>query len=195
MASGDQFEKGARIERFEKRLSDPTAALNQVGAMLVAQAQRSFKDQSFDGQGWKPRRVPNVMGIIADLYEGKTPPARRFEDRPALRDTGRLAQSISWRIVGADSVEAGTTLPYASVHQTGGEVESKPITEGVKTNLKKFLDSAKGKPYRKALGWLFNDKYHNRPIRGKVPARPFIGVTKQLVADVGSVVGVRIASD
>ena len=69
------------------------------------------------------------MGIIADLHAGKkVPAARRLEPRPALRDTGRLANSIAFRVAG-DSVEVGSNVEYAGTHHHGGETESKPITK------------------------------------------------------------------
>jgi hypothetical protein len=79
---------------------------------MVAESQQSFRDQRFGSDAWEPRAPVNVFAIIADFHAGKkSPPQRRFESRPALRDTGRLAQSISWKLVGTDVVEVGSNLP------------------------------------------------------------------------------------
>ena len=186
------FEKGAKIERWEKNLDSPDVALRQVGALMVAESQRSFRDQKFGEDAWAPRGKINVFGIIADFYEGKkSPPARRFESRPVLRDTGRLAASISFRMAGVDIVEVGSNLPYAPVLHHGGEIESKPINEQVRTALNEWLKS-KGRPYRKQLGWLLNKKYEGKTLKGKVPPRPIVGITKQTIEDVKEAVAVKI---
>lgn len=83
----EEFEKGAKIERIESKLANPEVALRQVGALMVAESQRAFRDQKFGEKAWDARKGKiNVFGIIADFYEGKkSPPARRFESRPASR--------------------------------------------------------------------------------------------------------------
>ena len=188
-----EFEKGAKIERWERNLSNPQAALKQVGAMMVAESQRAFVNQKIGDKSWDARAPINVLGIIADFAAGKkTPPSRRFENRPALRDTGRLAASITFRVIGAgDVVEVGSNLPYAAVHHRGGTVESKPITEQVRTALNDFL-KGKGKQYRKRLGWLLNRKFAGKTLKQKVPARPIVAITDQTIADTREAVGVRI---
>jgi len=188
----EQVEKGAKIERIERQLDNPTRALKQIGAMMVAESQAAFRDQRFGGVGWPARKAPNVMGIIADFYEGKpAPPARRFEERPALRDTGRLAASIASRIVSSDTVEVGTNLPYAAALHFGGEVESKPINSAVRSALWNWLKGP-GSRWKKRLGWLLNKKFAGRTLKTTVPARPFVGVTSQTMADISEAVGVRI---
>ncbi len=186
------FDPGEKVRRIQASAESPTKALRQVGALLVASSQRAFKEQKWDGKEWEPRGAMNVYGIIADFYEGKrSPPARRFERRPVLRDTGRLASSIAFRVVGNDAVEIGSNLPYASVHQDGGPIESKPITEQVQQLLADWLDGA-GSGYRKKLGWLLNAKYRGQTLKGTVPARRFIGVTKALIEDAKEIASVTI---
>lgn len=187
-----EFEKGAKIERIEQALERPEAALKQVGALMVAESQRAFRDQKFGDKPWSPRGPINVMGIIADFYEGKrSPPARRFEARPALRDTGRLAQSIAFKLVGQDVVEVGSNLPYAGVHHRGGEVESKPINEQVRTLLAAWLKGS-GSKYRKALGWILARKFKDKTIKARVHERRLVGITKQTIQDVQTAVAVKI---
>ncbi len=187
-----EVEKGAKLERIERALDNPQAALKQIGALMVAESQAAFRDQKFDGKPWPGRRVPNVMGIIADLYAGKkTPPARRFEARPALRDTGALSRSIAARIVSSDTVEVGTVDQKAATHQFGGQSESKPINQQVRDALASWLRGP-GKPWRKTIGWLLNKKFAGKTIKTNVPARPFVGITKQTIDDAYDVVAVRI---
>lgn len=189
--AGGEFDKGAKIRRIERKLENPEKALRMVGAMMVAESQQAFKDQRFGKATWEPRGPINILGIIADFHAGKRPPQRRFEPRPALRDTGRLAQSITFRIVGGDSVEVGSNLPYASVHQYGGETESKPINETVRKGLESWFKGA-GSKYRKALGWLLAKKFKDQTIKSRIHPRPFVGITQQTVDDVREIVAVQV---
>lgn len=186
------FSPGAKIQRIQRRLASPEAALKQIGAMMTAESQGAFREQAFGGKEWEPRNFVNVFGILADFAAGKkAPPARRFERRPALRDTGRLAASIAWRIVSTDTVEIGTNLDYAAVHQKGGEVRSATITEAVRTALNNWL-KGRGKRFRAELGWLLNRKFAGQQLEADVPARPFVGVTKRSMRDIRATIGTKI---
>ena len=186
------FKKGAKVKRWEKNLDNPQAALKQIGALMTAESQRAFKDQKFGKEPWQPRGQVNVFGIIADFHAGKrTPPARRFETRPALRDTGRLSASIAFKLLGSKVVEVGSNLPYAGVHHTGGEVESEPITESVQRLLGNWLKN-KGSEFKSRLGFLLNKKLRGTTLKMDVPERPIVGITKQTLKDVQEAVGVKI---
>lgn len=191
MAGRATFRKGAKVERIENKLGNPQAALKQIGVLMVAESQRAFKDQSFGGREWAPRSDVNVFGIIADFAAGKKPPARRFERRPALRDTGRLAASISFQLMGTNIVEVGTNLPYASVHQFGGAVESAPITAELQKALWSWL-KRQSLQLKRRLGFLLNKKFTGTKLVGEVPARRFVGITRQTREYVRRAVGVEI---
>lgn len=187
-----QFEPGAKVQRIEANLDRPNAALKQIGALMVSESQRAFKAQTFGKDAWQARAPVNVYGIIADFAEGKKkPPERRFQTRPALRDTGRLAASIAFQVIGSDTVEVGTNLEYASVHQAGGRIESKKITPAVRKALWSWLKK-QSKELKGQLGFLLNKKFENKSLVGDVPARPFVGVTDQTIEDVEETIGVRI---
>lgn len=184
------FKKGKKLERWEAATQNPTAALKAIGALIVSASQRSFKTQKLGRDKWAPRAVPNIYGIIADFHKGtKNPPSRRFEPRLALRDTGRLAASIADKIQGR-TVTVGSNLPYASVHQTGGPIESLPVTQQVRDLLAAFLKGS-GKQWRKNLGFLFQ-LAPGEKLKGEVEARPFVGLTKEVVEDVAETIGVKI---
>ena len=187
-----EFEKGGKIRRIERELENPAAALKAIGTIMVAASQDAFRAQAFGGQAWEPRAPINVYGIIADFAQGrKNPPQRRFERRPALQDTGRLARSIAFQVVGTRAVDVGTRLEYAGVHQFGGPVESEKITPEVRRNLWRWL-KRQSRDLRNRLGWLLNKKFKGKTLKGEVPARPFVGVTDQIRDDVAQVVGVKI---
>ena len=162
--------------------------------MMVGESQRAFKAQKFGGKKWEPRGKVNVYGILADFAMGrKEPPKRRFQDRPALRDTGRLSASIAFKLPNRFAVEVGTNLDYAAVHQEGGITKSAKITPDVRKALWAWLKKKRDKNLRKQLGWLLNKKFINKQLEGRVPKRPFVGITKETIKDVAEIVGVYIA--
>jgi len=185
------FQKGAKMERWESNLDDPRRALKHIGALMVAESQRSFREQQHGKDKWEPRAPVNVYGIISDFAKGSTPPARRFERRPVLRDTGRLSSSISFKVLGNTAVEVGTNLPYAGVLQHGGAIESEPITGAVRRALWKWL-KPKDSDLKAQLGFLLNKNFRDETLKGEVPARPFVGITEATREDVREVVGVEI---
>jgi len=186
------FEPGAKLDRIGRKLSDPTPALKQIGALMTAESQAAFRAQQFGKNVWRERAPVNVFGIIADFHAGRRqPPARRFESRPVMQDTGRLAQSIAWQLVGASAVEVGTNLPYARELHRGGEVESKPITETVQQSLWAWLRT-QGRERKRQLGWLLNRKFRNRTLKHTVPARPIVGVTQETREGIRLAIGVEI---
>lgn len=185
------FRKGAKLERMEGKAANPSGALKQVGAIIAAESRKSFREQRHGRDAWEQRSVPNVYGIVADFAKGSTPPARRFESRPALRDTGALSRSIAFRVTGGRSVVIGSNLPYAGTHQYGGTTESETITATVQKALWKWL-KPKDKGMKAQLGFLLNKKFRGERLSGEVPARPFVGITDTARADIREVVGSEI---
>lgn len=185
------FKKGAKIERWEKALENPVRALKQIGALIVAESERAFREEKHGRDKWAARSDVNVYGIIADFSKGGTPPARRFERRPVLHDTGRLSGSITPRVLGRKAVEVGSNLPYAGVMHHGGPIESEPITKSVQKALDEWL-KPKDKGIKRRLGFLLNKKFTGETLKGEVPARPFVGITKDTIADIHEEIGVAI---
>ncbi len=185
------FKKGAKMERWERALANPTRTLKQIGAMMVSESQQAFQLQRLGRKKWQPRGEINTMGIISDFAFGKdTPPNRRFQTTPALKDTGRLMASIAFQVE-RDSVVVGTNLPYAQVHHTGGEVESETITEDVQDRLRKWL-KGDGAEYVSKLGFLLNKSMTGTKLAGTVPERPLVGITKQTRDDIREIIGIEI---
>lgn len=172
------FKKGDKIARLAAKLKNPKEALKILGLMMVSDSQKAFVDQAYGGKKWPPRGRINVMGILADLSLGKTVAKRRFDQRPALIDTGFLRNSIASKVIG-NAVEVGTKVDYAEVHQKGGRVKSEIVTKKIQAALWSWLKKKANAKWKPDLGWLLNKKFRNKRLDGKVPARPFIGVTKQ----------------
>lgn len=184
------FDEGDKARRMTRALHKPDVALKQIGTLMVAESQTSFSAQRFGQKKWRERGSINVFGILSDFEAGKTPPQRRFDRRPALRDTGRLAASIAFQ-VRSPVVEVGTVLPYARVHQFGGESTSSQITGEVRSKLWQWLKK-QSRDIRRRLGWLLNDKFRNKTLTARIPARPFVGITLRTTQSVRRVIGVEI---
>jgi len=164
-----RIEKGAGVE-LARRLRDAEEVLTSIGAYLVSQTQKAFREQGRGGESWAGRMTPNVPGIVRDMNAGKQPPKRRFSPRPALTDTGRLRQSVNYKLRGRTSVVVGAAVPYAETHQLGGISEVVLSSTG-RSNLAQYL---RDEPeLREALGWLFSVPR----FMVKVRARPFLMVT------------------
>lgn len=185
----NEFEQGGKIDCWEVALKNPSDAMKAIGAILVAESQLAFRDQKFDGKQWRERSVPNVFGIIADFAAGKpSPPKRRFAQRPVLKDTGRLFNTINFRVEGSHSVLVGSPLPYAGVLHQGGKIESEKVSTDVQSRLAKWL-KGKGKQWKSKLGFLLSKSMEGKTLKSEVEARPFMGVTPQSREDIRKAVG------
>lgn len=168
--------EGTAVELLSNLLKRPGAVLARFGTWWVQQMRSAFRTQG-RGKPWAPRRVPNYPGALRDLEGGPNIKGRRFDERPALIDTGRLRDSIAWRFLGPARIEGGTTVPYASLQQLGG-ISTVRITETMRANLAKWLKrrGKKDPEARRSWGWLFNRK--GGGIRTeqlfRVTARPFV---------------------
>lgn len=164
------------LESLKERLKNPEPLMQGIGLYLVGQAQRAFREQGRGGTSWAERSVPNRMGVLMDLQQGKTPPARRFQARPAAIDTGRLRSSIAHRIEGT-RVIVGSNLPYASDIQRGG-TKTVQMDAQLRRALADWLKSLRGErrtAMRRAFGFLFQ----TGSLTVTTPARPFLMVTEE----------------
>lgn len=94
------------------RLLNMTPAAAGIGALLVRASQNAFAAEKPPGGlvSWAPLQERTVRERQRAGYPG---------ERPILRRTGNLANSIRIHMVEAHSVVVGTDVPYAGVHMTG----------------------------------------------------------------------------
>jgi phage gpG-like protein len=155
-----------------------------IGRVLVASCRRSFALQrSPAGTPWRPRAVPNVAGMLSDFERGASPVARRFQPAPALRDTGHMERSLSFRL------EPGRVTPtvgaeYAALHLNGG-VSSIAIAPGTKRAALRWLDERDQDDEidKRLRGALKRDT-----LKVNVPSRPFLGADAQAQAEIKDLV-------
>lgn len=196
------------VEAFRQQLGRPEKLLKLFGYAAASEAQKSFDRQGLNHANEWPERYPgmdepivNIAGALMDLAKGPRIKPHRFENRPAVIDTGLLRRSLSpggaVKITGTFSVEVGTTVPYGSAQQFGAEFDI-PVTDAQKDNLREWYRREKGAAKRldnqplsaglsamrsewlrgvmKKLGPLLNvDSIHQT-----VLARPFVGLNADL---------------
>jgi phage gpG-like protein len=211
------FDEGDLLRGLGAGLTNPARLMKRLGLLIATRGKQAFGEQKRGPFVWKPRHVPNVPGILADLSDGKkTIPNRRFEARPALEDKGRLLADLSSaeavHVEGTYRVSVGSRLPYASLHQFGGEVDI-PISDTLKAKIAALLKSSTKKADRamdRAMGWapssgdfegaaklggradmlrealapLLRKNVHG--LTWRVPARPFVVVTDEDMGDLKS---------
>lgn len=133
----------AAMAAISRRIAHKADLLDDVGAALAENVRMTF-----------------VMG--ASPYGVPWAPLRHRKGQP-LRDTGRLMNSITHRVVG-NTVEVGTNVEYAPTHQFGarmgeyGRYYQLSRLKYDKGDFRRYAGSRKGHP----IPW------------GNVPARPFL---------------------
>lgn len=192
---------------LRRRIADPSSLMRKIGGILIAGAQKAFKVQALGDFKWpaRPGRTRsgqpiNVAGIIADFNKGTwNLPARRFQDRPALIDTTSLLRSLTVnkavQVKNKYTVEVGTTLPYAGVHQWGGE-SIQQITRQTRLNLSRYLlylrkqeksHNRRGKGFsaiwimakRMDVDTKLNFIFYENQYKTRIPQRPYLGITDE----------------
>ena len=124
------------LARLLARGENLAPAMDEIGNMLVNSVLSRFQTRNGpDGKPWKPS--------IRALTEGGV----------TLTDRGHLRDSITHR-TGPDSVEVGTNLTYAAIHQFGGTIKAK---------------TARGLKFRIGDRWSTKQSVD-------IPARPFLGL-------------------
>lgn len=159
------------VQIMAKRLTDLLPLMQRIGEYLKKRSQIAFLNQAYGNKKWPARKTPSIMGIVQDLTQGPDVSVARFNERPALVDSGNLRRSIRYA-AGRKTVTLYSTAEYANLMQQGGP-SSLPVTASVKANLATFLRS--NRDLRPRLGFLFN----RTSVSVIVPPRPFLGNYKE----------------
>lgn len=150
----ESYDEGARLRRLSVALEDPRWILTGIGALLESASQRAFREERMGAIKWKTRdetgMVPNWPAILAHFAAKSTaPPNRNFHAKNTLIGTGRLAGSIKSRVVGEDTVEVGTNVPYGKALHEGGESETVKITEALQNRMWDWMKKVIGRSVTK----------------------------------------------
>lgn len=141
------FDPGPRLRALAELLERPRGILEAIGGFIVKESGKAFREQRLGNFPWKPRVNPNWPALLRDAEKGAAkPPQRRFQERPALMDTGLLARSIAHRVVSNTDVEvgvAGVAKAYGDKHQVGGEVETAIVTKAIQHRIWLWIKAAR----------------------------------------------------
>ena len=143
-------------------------AINKAGKALPAELASiavNFSKERFRERAWFDRSKEPWERRKLRRKGGKK------RSQHLLVDTGRLKRSIRKIYADQNLIIIGTDVPYAEIHNNGGEIE-KTVT--VKQHIRKE-HSRKRKGRKKELVKSHVVKTHKRTMKLKVPARPFIG--------------------
>lgn len=96
------------LAALRARVENLAPVLRGIGADVVAEAQMGFRESRDPyGMPWRP-------------LSPRTVARRRKGSSKPLLDTGRMRNSITYRLIGSTGVEIGTNTVYAAIHQFGG---------------------------------------------------------------------------
>jgi phage virion morphogenesis protein len=159
---------GLMFSELLMRAGNLKPVMDEIGSMLETSVQQRFDwGVGPDGDDWKlSQRAAEEDGVI-------------------LVDSGRLRQSIT-RVAGATSVEIGTNLVYAGIHQFGGAIEkhaaSMPVYRkqaDVKAGVSKFVKRSKSD---------FMTYHEVGAHEVHIPARPYLGINKDDEREIAHIV-------
>lgn len=157
------------LSRLEKASARPNAALRALGQHLVTSAQMNIEREAApDGTPWTPLSRRTASQRVGGKRRGA---------HPMLRLSGRLYGSVTYA-ADDESVEWGSNLVYARIHQLGGTIDM-PARAG-SVSLKTIR--ARGGGIRTRFARPGRKGVETRPvsIRGyriRIPARPYLGIS------------------
>lgn len=160
--------------------------LKDISVEAMSEFDRNFETQSFFGQAWQRRKSPKRTG------------------EHVLVDTGNLRRSISAKS-DEDSITFRTSLPYAAIHNEGGEIK---VTGRMKRFFWAMYYKANGGLGRRKDGTLRKDKKNARLSTEaefwkhmalmkvgstvKIPRRRFLGTHPNLEKEVTAIIEKRL---
>ncbi len=136
------------LQELMKNLHSPTAALHAIGNTLIDSFITNFE------VGGRPPWVPLSPKTL-----------RKKRTKKILVETGRLRDSITYRLPRPNVLEIGTNVVYAAAHQFGLR-ETITVREHV----------------RRSRGRAVRVRAHQR--RANLPARPFIVIQDADLAEI-----------
>lgn len=103
------FPMAEGLKRFE---ANRQKVFREIGQSLMVSVRQGIEaEREPEGEGWEPLKSTTIR-------------ARGGDAHPILQRTGRLKKSITMRLT-ENGVIVGTNLPYAAIHQYGGEIRRK----------------------------------------------------------------------
>jgi phage gpG-like protein len=163
---------------FDKLTTATKTLPSQAAILAVNFSKERFVEQSWKDSSkerWKPRKSNNKR-------------SKRRRNGAILVDTVRLKRSIRKIQVGNDYAIIGTDVPYAQIHNEGGEVNT---TASVKSYTKKEHTRRRNGRKEKVRSHTVNS--HKRNVRFKMPKRQFIGESATLAKRIENMITVEFS--
>lgn len=125
----DDREVRQALERLQRRLSDLSPVMREIGELLTERAKERFATSTGpDGKAWAPNK-PATIAAYLKQYGGsyrkrggltKAGAARAAAKKPLIGETKQLMGTLHYQ-AGRDSVTVGSPMAYAAIHQFGGK--------------------------------------------------------------------------
>ena len=161
--------------------------LKDISVEAASEFDRNFEKQAFFGEAWQRQKSPARAG------------------KHILVDSGSLRRSISAK-ADEDSITFQTSLPYAAIHNEGGEIK---VTARMKRFFWAMYYKANGGLGRRKDGTLRKDKRNTRLSTEaefwkhmalmkvgstvKIPRRRFLGTHPDLEKEVTAIIEKRLS--
>ena len=149
------------MARILRKGMDTTGMLNIVGERMIRQTDDRFTAQKDpESRPWKPLKPATL---------------KRKKSRLILTESHQLRDSIRYQVSGP-VLRVGTNKVYGAIHQLGGGIK-----QGARSEL--FIRN-RGDSGRFARGTLAGRGFTFRERTFTMPARPYLGVSKEDSADI-----------
>ncbi len=165
----NDVEIAARLEAAGRVLGDLRPTMSAIGAAMLFSTQRRFETKTApDGQPWRPL-APRTARERAK--RGRSP-------ADILRDSGRLYQSLTYQVNASGStasVEWGSNVVYAAIHQFGGTIDVGERTQKIYQAYDAKNDFYDPR-FRKKAKSNFERTVKVKAHKITIPARPYLGI-------------------
>lgn len=163
------------LDRLRAASVDLRPVLKVIGEHLVASTRQRFQTET-DPEG--------------NRWQALKPSTRSRKKHPKiLTESHRLRGSIVYQLSGPNTLEVGTNVVYAAIHQLGGRIDRAPHSSwrGLRVDARGNL-LRQGTEGRAANLAVFASAKHKRTKQVRftvgsysidIPARPFLGVSAQ----------------
>ena len=196
MQEGINFLELFPVDEMIAKIKNLEPVLKTIGKEMEIESHRAFlnTEQKFGSFDWPPRYggIPfpakiNYAGALQDLTDGPKVQNRRFNDRPALKDSGLLSKSIQHEVLDNSRVRVGVTGPaaqYAGKQQWGLE-STQDIPDSAIDKLDKQIDKESDEERLDGLHALRARLVRDGSVlTTEVQQRPFLGVTDEMQVEI-----------
>lgn len=156
----------AGLGRIIDRLERPLPLYRDIGQHMADSTRENFRrETSPAGVPWARLRPATLRGRAR----------QRLSLDGILRARGRLLNSLNVRTT-TEGVSIGSPIPYAAIHQLGGEIERQARTQTIWRKQRKD-GSFEAKFRKRKLKTSVASEHEVAAHSIRIPARPYIGVS------------------